>query len=697
MPRKHDNIFPQRKSILFSCNDWIPTMTTTISSMWSAKVNLQFPTKKFTALKESHDFAFGVRSLSTHRIPVFFGGYEHSTQKRIQQQQQQHVNNNTTNTNTNTNNNNNNNNNINNNSGDRSNSRSHNFFFVSFDTAGLECNDRMRRTDAMIGCHRRYASVNKALLTTDAEDITCGQKRHTRNSGSTWCNERMQRTDATSWANALKGVVITELQISCKQSQDEWTEQTHNLLISQKNVVLHCLNIFEMKRHIYSTHPDLLGVDTCGQKRHTRYPVKLNYLSGATDSKELLQDWELVLCDVSSNTSQRTSSQSSHNWNEPMKHSSHWSPQILGTLPLDKIRDMSLRHLCTQRNTRANVAALPGYKDRRAFGFSRRMQAQTTNSSQTSICFVSWLLFVLAAFCCRKSFDLASLPCRSNRWLWIGAPQLSHLRFKDWQSAGVSSWTTPEWNPVKVHDRIPFSGCPTSSGPEAFHDVAASEAEEIYFFYLACALAVRRDTQGNQWNKQTWSTRCNDRMRRTDAMMGCNDVHTYVDTSQQWSKKHKSIFQRKHHTYSSWSYRRDSCDQKRHTRNSVNVSYLSGWCFHERMLQVGLQWCPGAEKAQTCWPAVFEVFQDVVPSQAEALSWHKVFEHSQGTWSALPTNKWTTMSEGCAFGGAVATRPMCCRNRTFGFYSTVGVLQLLRNLEPLSRSKTMRPRNSGST
>ena len=121
----------------------------------------------------------------------------------------------------------------------------------------------------------------------------------------------MQRTDATSWANALKGVVITELQISRKQSQDEWTEQTQPLLISQKNVVLYCLNIFEMKRHIYSTHPDLLGVDTCDQKRHTRYPVKLNYLNGATDSKELLQDWELVLCDVSSNTSQRTSSQSS--------------------------------------------------------------------------------------------------------------------------------------------------------------------------------------------------------------------------------------------------------------------------------------------------------------------------------------------------------------------------------------------------
>ena len=87
--------------------------------------------------------------------------------------QQQHVNNTTTTTNNN------------NNSGDRSNSRSHNLFFVSFDTAGLGCNDRMRRKDAMMGCHTRYASGLKALLTTDAEDITCGQKRHTRKSGST--------------------------------------------------------------------------------------------------------------------------------------------------------------------------------------------------------------------------------------------------------------------------------------------------------------------------------------------------------------------------------------------------------------------------------------------------------------------------------------------------------------------------------
>ena len=130
------------------------------------------------------------------------------------------------------NNNNNNNHNNNHNSGDRSNSRSHNPFFVSFDTAGLECNDRMRRTDAMMGCHRRYVSVLKALLTTDAEDITCGQKRHTRNSGSTYLSERMPEqmlqvgqtfgTDATSSKTlladdtALRRIVIN---ITCGQKR----------------------------------------------------------------------------------------------------------------------------------------------------------------------------------------------------------------------------------------------------------------------------------------------------------------------------------------------------------------------------------------------------------------------------------------------------------------------------------------------
>ena len=35
-----------------------------------------------------------------------------------------------------------------------------------------------------------------------------------------------------------------------------------------------------LKRNVTSTHPDLLGVDTCDQKRHTRHPVKLNYTHG---------------------------------------------------------------------------------------------------------------------------------------------------------------------------------------------------------------------------------------------------------------------------------------------------------------------------------------------------------------------------------------------------------------------------------
>ena len=43
-----------------------------------------------------------------------------------------------------------------------------------------------------------------------------------------------------------------------------------------------------------------------------------------------------------------------------------------------------------------------------------------------------------------------------------------------------------------------------------------------YLIDLAWALAVRRDTQGNQWNVQTCCTVCNQRVRRTDAMMRCH-------------------------------------------------------------------------------------------------------------------------------------------------------------------------------
>ena len=35
-----------------------------------------------------------------------------------------------------------------------------------------------------------------------------------------------------------------------------------------------------LKRKVTSTHPDVLRVDTCDQKRHTRHPVKRSYLQG---------------------------------------------------------------------------------------------------------------------------------------------------------------------------------------------------------------------------------------------------------------------------------------------------------------------------------------------------------------------------------------------------------------------------------
>ena len=71
------------------------------------------------------------------------------------------------------------------------------------------------------------------------------------------------------------------------------------------------------------------------------------------------------------------------------------------------------------RKKKANAAALPGFKDRRAFGLSRRMQAQTTSSWQASFCPVSCLLFVLANFCCRVrkySEDLPFAPTVPGTW-----------------------------------------------------------------------------------------------------------------------------------------------------------------------------------------------------------------------------------------------------------------------------------------
>ena len=80
----------------------------------------------------------------------------------------------------------------------------------------------LRRTDAMMGCHRRYASVLKALLTTDAEDITCGQKRHTRNSGL------RDTQEIQAWLNYLNGCNELMQQVGLKRRVTEFTSVVDN-------------------------------------------------------------------------------------------------------------------------------------------------------------------------------------------------------------------------------------------------------------------------------------------------------------------------------------------------------------------------------------------------------------------------------------------------------------------------------------
>ena len=206
-----------------------------------------------------------------------------------------------------------------------------------------------------------------------------------------------------------------------------------------------------------------------------------------------------------------------------MKHSSHWSPQILGTLPLDKILKL---HCDTSACNGTHAQMLPLYLVIKteglldaAEGCKHKPQAA---HKQASVLWAAYCLY-LQPSAVEKAWTLhlcpvgATADCESAHRSCptcgsrIDSQQVSVL---GQPLNGILSRCIP-W-------RTPVSSCLRSSGPEAFHDVAASEAEEIYFLYLAWALAVRRDTQGNQWNKQTWSTRCNDRMWRTDAMMGCN-------------------------------------------------------------------------------------------------------------------------------------------------------------------------------
>ena len=176
-----------------------------------------------------------------------------------------------------------------------------------------------------MGCHRRYVSVLKALLTTDAEDITSGQKRHTRNSGSTYLSERMPEqmlqvgqtfgTDATSSKTlladdtALRRIVIN---ITCGQKRH--TRNSGSTYLSER-MPEQMLQVGQTFGTDATSSKTLLADDTalrrivinitCGQKRHTRnsgstylsermpeqmLQVGQTFGTDATSSKTLLAD-----------------------------------------------------------------------------------------------------------------------------------------------------------------------------------------------------------------------------------------------------------------------------------------------------------------------------------------------------------------------------------------------------------------------
>ena len=154
--------------------------------------------------------------------------------------------------------------------------------------------------------------------------------------------------------------------------------------------------------------------------------------------------------------------------------------------------------------------------------------------------------------------------------------------------------------------------------------------------------AVRRDTQEIQaW--LNYLNGCNERMQQVGLKRRVTEFTSVVDNTWRWTNlvwsvlgqplngilwrcipsrtpvssglrttktfptyANEKIFATKHHTYSSWStdvilaIRRDTQEILWNLATWADDPYVC----NERMLQVGLQWCPGAEKAQTCWAAV---------------------------------------------------------------------------------------------
>ena len=153
------------------------------------------------------------------------------------------------------------------------------------------------------------------------------------------------------------------------------------------------------------------------------------------------------------------------------------------------------------RKNCANAAALPGFKDRRAFGFSRRMQAQTTSSWQTDVLWAAYCLY-LQPSAVEKAWTLHLCP--------VGA------------TADCES----------VHRSCPRCG-------SKIHSQQVSVLGQLLDGILSRCIP--------------WRTPVSSGLRSTKTFFKWNVISTHRDFLGV-----------------------DSCDQKRHTRNPVKLSYLQG-------------------------------------------------------------------------------------------------------------------------
>ena len=208
-----------------------------------------------------------------------------------------------------------------------------------------------------------------------------------------------------------------------------------------------------------------------------------------------------------------------------MKHSSHWSPQILGTLPLDKIRDMSLRHLCMQRNTCANVAALPGYTV--SGGVSSGVSSWTTPEWNPVKALTGFHSAVVQEAVVRKRSTMLRLlkqkRSTSSTWREHLRSEETHKVISETSKLGLPDATTECDERMQWWDAmmcIP-SRTPVSSGLRSTKAFFKWNITPTHPDPTDVILAIRRDTQEILWNVATWA---DDVFTNGCCKLACNDA-----------------------------------------------------------------------------------------------------------------------------------------------------------------------------